>query len=205
MIFTIFISIWRSASLYRFYIAPQKLIENLYSESGEKYLDNFFDSYSQNSSLLESSITNGINICYVNQYYVFPSHFLFPSIIQFKNRNIPLYVHFSPLKSFGYLVPTLYSISQNSFSRIVPNTNSLNKEIFSNYIPLESCHLVIDVIESFEPYLQTFNKTLNRSPSHCVKLLNRDLTPNFLRWLYIPLISVKYAHFSNFCVFSFYQ
>lgn len=176
LIFTL-LSISRSLALYTGYHAPMDVylqLNHIINKTHEEKL----------------SKRSAVNLCVGKEWYRFPSSFFLPERWELKFIR----------SEFRAQLPKPYSPYSNATKTIPTNMNDQNREEKSRYIPITSCHYLVD--------LETFRETV-LEPNYAKQSENWDViitkpfldsfrSPPLSRAFYVPFISSKYNVYANY-------
>lgn len=167
----------RSLALYIGYHAPMDVYLQL----------NHINDLTKSGEPSQRSITT---VCVGKEWYRYPSSFFLP------NRWELRFIR----SEFRGQLPKPYSPYSNATKITPTNMNDLNKEEKSRYVPVTSCHYLVDLVASRET---------SREPNYAKQkknwavvfekpFLDSFRSPSLSRAFYVPFISWKHNVYSNY-------
>uniref|UniRef100_A0A1Y1MX13 Mannosyltransferase n=2 Tax=Photinus pyralis TaxID=7054 RepID=A0A1Y1MX13_PHOPY len=169
------LGISRIFSLYRNYHAPFDLMMELNHFPAEGKLVN----------------TNSVNVCLGKDWHRYPSSFFLP--------NTKWNIRFIQ-SEFKGILPAPYSENENGTTIIHKHFNDRNQEETSLYFDVNKCHFLLDLDLERESDLEPrYSKKRDKwTVIKSLPFLNVEKSNPIFRAFYIPFLSDRYIHYSNF-------
>ncbi|KAK7079141.1 mannosyltransferase [Halocaridina rubra] len=175
VIFTSVISVSRIVGQYRAYHAPIEMFMEL------------------NRLAVEQNFPpdRPMNVCVGKEWYRFPSSFFLPGL----NWNLQFIE-----SEFRGQLPKPYSQLPNGTLLIPENMNDMNLEETSRYVPLSSCHFLIELDSPLEsPREPRYSKQSSEwIVLHTVPFMDAVRSHRLLRAFYVPFLTEQQCQYSNY-------